>query len=313
MYRRDLECAPAHLAAVRDGLLRRIGFGRDDSADWPRRFSPLVLLYPELQTERIASVAPEAAARAALAHMYFLVFSVIDDRKRDVQIVLTPEELEFAAWLFERGLQLLSGLIPDEELETLAGLFADRYEQGSQKLNREGSALNLTIEECRDIVVGRSFWGLFATLTLLLLKTKPQVRVEIARAFEWLVWGIQWADDIEDWRDDLRTGDDNLLLLHAQLPVADPVAVSLEVRFADTSQVLLDQNAIFCACEQAHAAFMTAADIQERIGCSTLASLIRERAMDLDRISLEAVRACENDVLAGQCARVAAAHLGMVR
>ncbi len=304
-YQRDLMCAPRHLTVAREGLTRRIGFGSDAAAEWPRRFTPMVLLYPSLQAEAFPPIALGAAQRATLAHVYFLIFSVLDDRRRDGQIVLTPAELEFTAWLFERGLEILGEFVPEPELEQIAASVLERYERGHVKLNRLGAGEGVPQKQMSAIVVGRSYWGVLATQGL--FQACPEMRPDVIRAFESLVWGIQWVDDIEDWRDDLMTQDDNLMML-AMDPQSLQVAAAAppEMRRGIVAKTILEQGAISHATSQARIAFDAAATAQEQLGCRTMAELIRERAGALAGIEREAIRQCEEDVLVMELARMIA-------
>jgi hypothetical protein len=267
----------------------------------------MVRLYPALQADVVDGLTPNHIERATLAHLYFLIFSVLDDRRRDGQVELTHAELEFTVWHFERGLEILGEFVPESELKRLAVLVLERYERSHEKLNRENECTRGFSEETCDIVVGRSYWGALATLAL--LHAHPEAQANVINAFEPLVWGIQWVDDVEDWREDIVTGDDNLMMLTIAASIPRTLEKPSEVcQRVIAAKAILARDAIPRAIAQARAAFEIAADVQTRLGCTALAQLIRERADSLAPIESNAVRQCKADALIGDLARVAAAQ-----
>ena len=290
-YTRDASFVDVKLRNVASTIRSRIGFGRLSDSPWSSRFSPLVLTYPRLQSESFGPIPNDVLDRATLAHLYFLIFSVLDDRRRDGQVSMSPEEVEYSAWIFRRGLDLLGEIVDEKELEWLANTVQQRYEESHCKLDASAwDPARGFRDEAKHVVVGRSYWGLLSTLAIThRFSEVPDTIAQVIEAFEVLVWGIQWADDIEDWRDDLRTGDDNLLLLSLGAALTDA---------HECARQISDQRAIQKGCEEVRASFAHAARIQEKLGCETLAALIVDRSHNLIAVEHDAIGECSRDILA---------------
>src|SRR5262245_35175042 len=83
---------PADMPSVAAQALDRMAIRPDRPAQWTRRLSPLVALYPALQAQAVANASPEATRELCLAHLQLTVHAFLSDRQLDRQLVLTPEE-----------------------------------------------------------------------------------------------------------------------------------------------------------------------------------------------------------------------------
>jgi len=285
-FDQDALTMPAELAASATSVRRRVGFGKNPDSRWSRRFTPLVLFYPLLQLEGTAELEPRARKPALLSHLYFLVFSVLDDRRRDAQVDLGSAETQYTGWCFDRGLELASSLGPSVDFRCLVEEMASRYELGNSAAGKSPAASR---DRPDPAVVGRSIWGALVPVVLLLERTdRSEYVIQSIRAFEWLIYGIQWADDIEDWSDDMLTGDDNLLLRDVR-----EHKHRTPQRGGTYARHILDSRAIQNGVQRARQAFTEAESIQASLGCKTLARMIHERSRNLLQVQELALKSCE--------------------
>ena len=254
---------------------------------WTARFAPLTLLYPLLQAEGLGEVYPVRARRATLAHHFILVHAFLDDRREDRQIELDPQEIEFMERMLSEGVALLDEIGDDSDaVAKITDAFVQSYRasQHASFVDPKAPGEMLAPSRVWSIAATRAAYGALSVLILAGSSkcTERALRV-IKNAFDALVVGLQWADDLEDWREDLEVGDENLLLLMLRQSGPDPYAHPDDgLRIANVGHALAEHAIMSHAVDQARRHFEFAARRQRSLGCPTLVGLIEGNIARLD-------------------------------
>lgn len=154
----------------------------------------------------------------------------------------------------------------------------------------------------RYIAPKKAYLGYVATNVLLHCGgVSIQHRRRAADAFDYLAIALQYADDAEDWRDDLALNDDNLLLARLRDRGLDSYFLPAnEFRTANVGHALLRHDSLGHAGREAKFFLDQAETIQSELECPTLVSLLRRLRSDVEaalvrlrnRIETEIIAAC---------------------
>jgi hypothetical protein len=265
--------------ALRPGLV--------DEADWWHRFAPLTLLYPVLQFED-REVPATLVERCAVAHVLLVLFTFLDDRFVDGQDVPRPDGAVFVATLpamARRELRRAARCSPlprprGAEWEAVARRRLRRYRQARHaSYDAPSRVWRDTGERWYDrLAQDRAAPGAIAALTVAITIGEPADRVEtIELAYDELVSGMQWLDDLEDWEGDYLESRANSLLARAcSLGESLPVPASGECA-VDAAGVLEGCGAFDWGLARAEAAFGRAAGLQSELGCREIVQHIERR------------------------------------
>lgn len=234
---------------------------------WTGQFTPMVLLYPWLQAQGESALGEDAVFTANEAHVMLLIHAFIDDRLRDGQISDDGDLAQFGAFLLEDAKRLL--LRTDDEGASRRAEHWGRISEAYRRAQSEGylqeeamGGSRLSEERIQTIAGGRGALGLLATS--LLFSGEPNGDAccinQIEQAFWPVATGLQWMDDIEDWREDLDTGDENLLLVILKeftglVVYAHPVD---DARYAEIGRALIRNGLFEFAAESAARCYRTA-------------------------------------------------------
>jgi len=284
-------------------LWQRIGIYRDGPVySWSDHFSSLTKEYATLQVERLG--VPEAlGALANEAQLNHLVMAFIEDRRVDGQIRLSPEEAAFEAELRRCCVEQLEAVLADSEP---GRYWVDRLRAGYMEANRNEYGVVSSdglrpYPGLRRIVAGRGYLGALVPMALAARAGANGASLRrLYVAFACLMLGLQWLDDLVDWREDLAHGDRNLMLELLRLRGWDAYAhPANRLRDPNVGFALLESGAISDARRHAMRWLGHAARRHETLGNETLARLIRDRAR-LAEASWRRERArIESTVLAG--------------
>lgn len=228
-FEKYLQRLPSELKEASRSLNRIVGIRKGSPDDWTTRFDHLTLSLPMLHRELYRSDAKED--NVALSHLLFLICAFVDDRLLDRQLSISRPQHLFLQRIWFDASAILRDTIRDawgrnEVIRRLS-------EYAHAQLTRYGSLSQDSAVWHRGVKTlssGRAAFGVLATVGLLSKYRVPDNQRRIAlNAFDCLVTGLQWADDMEDWRDDLATGDENLLFEWARMnsgitPLGQPVS-----------------------------------------------------------------------------------------
>jgi hypothetical protein len=273
------------VAIVSAVLVQRIGLRPGAGSRWTFQFSPLTALYPLLQAEGLPGASQAIARRATLGHLCLMIHAFIEDRQFDKQIALTREEALFAKAMLLEGWDILHALPGlDESFRATAKHLMVEYWR-SQRTRYEVPPRNtLPDDYMRYAGSGRAAHGALAPLALACCSSEENGIVRMVReAFDQLATALQWADDIEDWTDDLESGDENFLLDTLRLRGLDAYAIPPSPsRIEKVGKALVVRGVVAEALAQARRWVTRAVDCQEDLRCYQLADMITENFQPLD-------------------------------
>jgi hypothetical protein len=216
--------AEVDAGGVSEPLLARFRHRESNAGGWTGRFSELTLGYPGLQMRGLTPARPGVAGCGGVAHAMLLVYAFLDDRDCDGQQPLAVPERAFVDRLLDCGMDRLRAVAEragsiEDELDALV----DEYRRGLAARYPDAVPGGTIDRVAGPIAASRACLGYAATLALSAAQgLDAQTRATLREAYDNLVVALQWLDDIEDWREDLETGDENLLfclLRDAGLPV----------------------------------------------------------------------------------------------
>ncbi len=295
-WRRLLGAVPEPLCVAERTLLARIELGRGNAPSWPRLFAPWTSLYPLLQAEGLSRANLHQATRLNGAHLLLLVHAFIDDRARDGQIDLNESESAFSELCFSLGMDQLNEELPEafpghpDVQELLA-----RYPKAQQAAwpGRHASVLHGAADGAprfiHEIAAGRAVHGYLAPLALgISAGATPDELDRMQRAYDLLVTGLQWGDDLEDWKSDWQAGRQNLLL--SQLPARESASRDATVNQEELrllGRELNRRGILSRGLDEAGRCFDRAADLQSSLGCLTLAEYLRRLHLKVNRLRSE--------------------------
>lgn len=296
-FRRELERLPHAIAeqsgAVRSRMRIRSGKARGDD-DWIDEFSDVTRLYPLLQSEGFA-FDREDVVRANVAHVFLLVYAFIEDRIEDGQVAPTEEDVAFKDAMYDRAMVLLRELKrSNPSSREKSGACAVPFIAPVGAGVREAVLV--------EVAPKKANLGWLATFTLLRANSVAGQEIErLAGAYDALVTGLQYADDLEDWREDLDRAEDNLVLARLCDGGLDPYSLPKgQYRIPNVGHAMLRTGAVECAVRSAGAYFEAAQRRYESAGCTTLAGCAEsiQRALNesvgriRERIENELMVAC---------------------
>ena len=266
-------------------LLRKLRSKEGSPSIWAEQFGVLTVLYPLLQAETLQEKNRDELRQANLIHLCLLLYAFVDDRICDGQVSLNEEEVRFVEELRSLSLNaLIQNCHDTPEFETW---MTSRQETYQKELENSYSAIGagptgLERSEAFHIASTRAAYGAFAAIAVLHGNRADDARIRIARnAYDSLVTGMQWIDDLKDWRDDLVLGDENLLLTTLRIVGAADIGALLESKCENEVGLALYEFGVFnVAIQHATRWLELAAHRQVTIGCPQLASLIRNRISD---------------------------------
>ncbi len=285
--------------AAGEGLAARIALNRDVAAsNWPDQFSPLVLLFPQLQLEAV-DMSVDDVRPANCAHLCYLIRAFVEDRVIDGQLALSEAEAVFVDAVAEGGRRRLRRLAPDSAPGLLAA-YKEKFYRAQGGRYRRSDGATAGYPELRTTVAARGYMGLVVPLAVhSQLGGAPADTRRIRNAFDCLMLGLQWLDDIVDWREDLAAGDINLLLELLRQRGWDAYRHPAdEVREVNVGFALLESEALARAVTHARRWLEAAERRQRQLGCHTVAALIRDRAKVVHQKAAAERHAVEQAVLA---------------
>lgn len=301
---------PARARAGSDSLSRRIRVRESSPAErWTDQFTPITLLYPYLQAEGESEVSDEIG----LAHVLLLIQNFVDDRQYDGQLRLTDDESLFVRISFVDAVSIIMRAAMGNEacLTELTSLLK-RYVHSQSTAYMTGLAKPTEIgyRSMRRIVPARGYMAFAATLVHLYGAHGDGKVVRVAKnAFDSLMIALQWVDDMEDWREDVAMGDENLLLAALRERGRDAYGHPANaVREANVGHALVEEGVFALAVENARKWFEFAARRQRALRCGTLAGLIEERIARLPAKRERIESDIETEVLARLIASQVAAE-----
>ena len=220
---------------------------------WTERISPFLVLYPLLQSQAW-SEAPTASARTANeVHLLVLIHNFIDDRLVDGESPLKADEIVLAKQALLIALRLASeaSLLPPP----VARIWIETYERYSRaQVQRFEAFEKVTTEDgfdpCERSVIDRIGLGQLTVIAACHAAGQAHLRPMLGEAFEALVVGLQWEDDLVDWPDDLLADQQNLLLARL-VPGAIPREGNGKNRQITVRQSILDQGTYWLALRKA--------------------------------------------------------------
>jgi len=286
-----LDSLTPEMKSASQTLIAKSGIGDGTSHSWNGRFKPLTLLYPILQTESMASINIPLARDIALYHQCLVVFGFIDDRVNDGQIQLDEPEENFIEKLFSTASHGLSGSLTDCSgtafKDTISQIMRSCRQAQAKKYCAPEKFLPDPLSPHTCSLIGeRALYGFISVLSAARLNgTDVTGEHELRRSFDWIATGLQWVDDIQDIGEDLRLDEENLVLHLALGPGLDGYGLHKGGRAESEIVAELAQAGILTdAVELARKAFVRGAELNESIGASQLASILRARLDVLDRL-----------------------------
>lgn len=288
-------------------LLAKIDLGRGRAEAWTRLFAPWTSLYPLLQAEGLPGADLHQATRLTLAHLAILIHAFADDRQRDGQLELTEAEAAFSRHCFDLAMMMLNDELPDifpdhpevrRMLDEYTAAQAARWPGAGADVEMKGSGKDAGV---RRIARGRAIHGYLAPLSVILSSgATAETEARMREAYEQLVTGLQWGDDVEDWEADWRAGRQNLLLTRLAACGVEGVELaqagagagrdagrSAGQPAADLRSELVRRGIVDEALDRANQCFEAAAGIQEGLGCAMLAGILRLLPMKVERLRRE--------------------------
>lgn len=273
--------------ALRDAAqtsLNLLGLRPDKGEGWSKQFTPLVLLYPSLQVEGLDGLDENDVRAAGEAHALLLIHAFIEDRLLDKQLQPDKATALFGSYaLWEANSILLLELQADETFKKRLNSILSEYwgaQNARYTYNDDGTPFPLAPERTMEIASARAGLGFIATLALVGKVPGNEDLFETTNlCFKRVVTALQWLDDLDDWREDLDSGDENLLLLlleqQSGLNAYDHPATG--ARDLNVAHALLN-NAIFeAAAERAAQLFSEVRISQRQLDCPTMEALIGKR------------------------------------
>lgn len=295
-----LRSIPGPYSEISEDLLGRFGIRPTERRTWTARLAPLTLLYPLLQTEGFSQMEQRLPRDATVAHLFLLIHTFLCDRSLDGQLTLSHRETAFMNQMRIEGLTLLNelGIGHKRRLEQILNRWtparlAPCLPHESKIAGQAGWA--------KEVATASASLGVLSTVALAEYRgcDARTLRV-IANAFDCLVTGLQWTDDMDDWREDLELGDQNFLLTSLRIRGAKSdgraAAVNREAQVADS----LCSNHVFeLASDQARRWFGLALRRQRALRCVTLSTLIEERIEKLEFLEGQALAAAHGVIAQG--------------
>lgn len=263
---------PNRLGSVSTAISERLRVKRSaDDPHWIAQFSPLTVLYPLLQAQCCPRCSLEDARTATRAHFCLVVHAFIEDRIEDQQVRLAEDERAFSDHVLQIGLSLLGELRSGRHR-------ADTGEPLYRELFSVSEIGGTNESALRCIAPKKASYGFLATHALLRGYGCAARELEaVARAFDHIATALQYADDAEDWREDLALRDDNLLLARLVDIGLDPYNLpENDYRIPNIGHALLRQNVLAHVQSQVDRHLDAAIHIQKGLGCETLVGLIEE-------------------------------------
>lgn len=262
---------------------------------WAEQFSPLTLLYPSLQCEGLRRTLGEDLPRANLAHLCLLIHSFQEDRLLDGQQKLGSRETIYMKELLLEGLSILRQLSRDDALsEKIRQDYLRAYNIAQIDSYPAAISDRTVIRKSRvaAIATGRAAYGVLATVTLLRVARVHGRQLRTAlNAYSCLVTGMQWADDLQDWKEDLSVKDENLLLVELKARGLDPYRdTNDEMHVSNVGYALQEQGIVELAFDQSNRWLQTALRRQRSLNCHQLVNLIGESIEQLPAIKASVVR-----------------------
>jgi hypothetical protein len=273
-YARFVSRLPAPLSPLAVDLPHRLGLTPHAGTPWSRVFNnPVVLGFPMLLLPGTKRVSPELAELAGAAHLFAIIGAFGMDRIEDGQIVVGPGERAIIDRVRRARDEALAPL-----LACARGTFD--YAEG-ERLTAE------SVEEERAVAAGREpatqerylavSWkkqGLAFPACLAAAAAagfSPEAQRQVEAVVAGAALGLQYRDDVVDWKDDLAQGFAWAVALLAQPPAGPATVAAFEER-------LRAEGVLVHLLEMSSAAFSAAAEAASALGVEALASWARGQA-----------------------------------
>jgi hypothetical protein len=264
-------------AAAGRELAATLGLAPNADVPWSQVFkNPVTLEAPALLCEGISGVGPTELEKAVFAHMLSIIEAFGGDRVADGQVADT---------VTLRRVLACTRASRDDALEALGGASARSFAgecdaQTNAAIAEEHVLLRrgegLAIDVYRRVSAGKQAVGLPATLALAKVAGLDARGVETVRRTLMGVWlGLQFHDDVVDWKDDLARGGAWMAALAKRRPFDAPAgdAGSIEAR-------VLASGVLTEVLELSAESYEEAARGAELLGAQTLARWASSRATD---------------------------------
>lgn len=274
---------------IAGNLLRKLEIKADSPSIWAEQFGALTVLYPLLQAEYVKDANRNELRQVNLIHLCLLLYAFVDDRVCDGQVSLDDDEVRFVDEFRSLSLEALVQFC--EDVPQFASWIKERQQKYRKGLEHSYSETRtgptgLKCSEAFQIASTRAAYGAFAAIAILHRHDADRTNIHVARnAFDGLVTGMQWIDDLKDWRDDLQLGDENLLLTTLSIVAPnDALALLANKREDDVGSALHEFGILDAATRNATRWLELAASRQRTLGCLQLESLIRDRISDAEHL-----------------------------
>jgi len=287
-------------------LAHRIEIQRDvEICDWHDHFSAVTLLYANLHTE-CTSIGMSVRREANLAQLCALVAAFTEDRVLDRQIQLTSIECIFLESVRSRAnafIQELDGR--SFESRTYVERLRKRYAIAMGTDYSWRGKRGLQYSAIRQVAPARGYVGACVPFALALSTGVGTGTIRrMQGAFDRLMLGLQWLDDLVDWREDLECHDVNLMLYLMREQGLDPYShPSNDLRDANVGHALLERDLLELAAEQSIRWLEFASQMQCELHCPTLGGLIKDRIRTVRAKKKAENRRVESEVYAQLVAR----------
>lgn len=285
-------------------LFSRIGIRSDlKPTSWTDTFSSLVHDYANWSIKGLDEGKLSTPGCRA-AHLQFLIHAFVEDRILDGQIVLDADEAAFVEAVSRKANAVLAELCEGLEAERdwrhrLISGYVYAQNHGYEVATDAGPP-RMHRGRVRKVACGRGYLGALIPLALAAKcgADAPTLR-RMKNAFDCLMLGLQWLDDLSDWPEDVENGDINLMLSAMRERGPNPyVHPPNAVRLPNIAHALLDSGWFGFAAQQSKRWLAVARDRQHALGCTQLAKLVEERRQAVDAMAQKASDDASTRVLA---------------
>ena len=266
-------------------------------------FSPLTVNFADLQMHSDGYGA-DVESSFFWAHLLLVFHSFVMDHEADGQMVVDRVDRLVSNRLLVEGLTMLEDATGGDARvrDAIRAVYREHASANAARyiVAEDPDRSPIPDERVFDVASGRAALGFAATHALALHRgLADDTILQMRRAYDCLVVGLQWCDDLDDWREDLHTGDENLLLIRLRERRLDAYAhPDNDLRHANVGHALVAHGLVDHALAQATVLYSEALAIQESLGCVALADLIRKRIEALVPIRDNVLSLIDEDIMA---------------
>ena len=266
-------------------------------------FSPLTINFADLQMHS-DSYGADVEPSFFWAHILLVFHAFVMDHEADAQIVVDRSDRLLSTRLLIEGFTILEDATNGDQLvrHAIRRIYREHASANAAQyvVPVDGESRPLSDGRLFEVAAGRAALGFAATHAFALHRgLADETVLQMQRAYDCLVVGLQWCDDLDDWREDLHTGDENLLLIRLRERGLDAYAhPDNDLRHANVGHALVAHGLVDHALAQASVLYSEALAIQESLGCVALADLICKRIEALALIRDMVLTLIDEDIMA---------------